>query len=587
MAREGGSVPESRRRGDAPLSAGRTIGVIMKRERRPPAARAAAPDVADLERAAQVRLRPFLGIPPGAYLTGIYAVVLVVALFLVLVYPGLRSPGGRISVSATPRHVPVWLDGRFVGTTPLSVEAGPGMHDLELTRSGFAAERLQVELAPRVFGTLIVRNRAIAHADLELVDASGVARRSVAAFGAASHVTGIIEDAGRALARAEPDIHYAFLRDVVPFVDRRQALGALVRAAASSAARGGPVTPQAARIVFDRLLQLDRDYPGLPLWLAAAAPGELARRLAEQRWYQERGEDYRRAVLSHPSPVTAALPDQVVLDGIRFRAIPGGTLLMGDDVDRPVRAGAAHDHQPHLRAVGPFLMAETEVTNRQFARFVAEVPRWAPRGTAALVREGLAEPTYLASWSDGAPAPGTLDQPVTHVSHHAAAAFAVWLGSSAAGPWPFGDMIVRLPTETEWEWAARGGLSGHPYPNGSGTGGARLAQTRVDGARVSGPGSSPVSEPNGYGLHDLLGNVWEWTATWYAPASYLLWTGDDPAQPFAGQPRAGAERVVRGGSWASERDLIRVYSRGAQEPAWATPYLGFRVVIALPDAPDG
>ncbi len=561
----------------------------MRRELRPPAARAAAPETADLERASQVRLRPFLGIPPGAYLTGIYAVILVLALFLVLVYPGLRSPGGRIAVSATPRHVSVWLDGRFVGTTPLSVAAGTGTHDLELARAGFAAERLQVALAPRVLGTLIVRKRASVHADLELVDAAGVARRGVAEFGGAAHVTGIIEDAGRALARAEADAQYAFLRDVVPFVDRRQALGALVRAAASSAARGGPVTPQAARILFDRWLQLDRDYPGLPLWLAAAVPGELGQRLAAQRWYQERGEDYRRAVSSHPSPAPAALQDAVVLDGIRFRAVPGGTLLMGDDVDRPVRADAAHDHQPHLRAVEPFLMAETEVTNRQFARFVAEVPRWSPAGTAALVREGLAEPAYLASWSDGVPAPGTLDQPVTHVSHHAAAAFAAWLGASAAarGPWPYGDMIVRLPTETEWEWAARGGLSGHPYPNASGTGGARLAQSRVDGTRVSGPGSSPVSEANGYGLHDLLGNVWEWTGTWYAPASYLLWTGAGPVPPFAGQPRAGAERVVRGGSWASERDLIRVYSRGAQEPAWATPYLGFRVVIALPDAPDG
>ena len=197
---------------------------------------------------------------------------------------------------------------------------------------------------------------------------------------AQAHVTGIIEDAGRALARAGADAQYAFLRDVVPFVDRRQALGALVRAAASSAARGGPVTPQAARILFDRWLQLDRDYPGLPLWLAAAVPGELRQPLAAQRWYQERGEDYRRAVSSHPSPAPAALQDAVVLDGIRFRAVPGGTLLMGDDVDRPVRADAAHDHQPHLRAVGPFLMAEIEVTNRQFARFVAEVPRWSPAG---------------------------------------------------------------------------------------------------------------------------------------------------------------------------------------------------------------
>ena len=270
---------------------------------------------------------------------------------------------------------------------------------------------------------------------------------------------------------------------------------------------------------------------------------------------------------------------------MRFRSVPGGTLLMGDDVDRPLLAHVVHEFQPHLRTVAPFLMAETEVTNRQFARFVAEVPRWSPEATDRLVSEGLAEPTYLASWSDGAPAPGTLDDPVTHVSYHAAAAYAEWLGAtvSANAGWPYGDLIVRLPTESEWEWAARGGLTGQPYPNGAATDGARLA-----GSQVAGPGPAPTSAPNAYGLHDLLGNVWEWTVTWYAPASYLLWAGAGPAPAIVhGHPRAGAERVVRGGSWASERELIRVYSRGAQEPGWTTPYLGFRVVIAVPDTPDG
>jgi formylglycine-generating enzyme required for sulfatase activity len=561
----------------------------MRRETRPSSAQAAAAEVADLERASQVRLRPFLGLPPGTYLTVIYGLIVLLALFLVLIYPGLRSPGGRIAVTATPRHVTVWLDGTFAGTTPLSLQAAPGTHDLELTRAGFAAVRLQVEVAPRVLGTLIVRNRATAHADLELTDGTGVARRGVAEFAGAWHATGIIEEAGRALAGAAPADQYAFLRDTVPFIDRRQALGALVRASATSAAGGGPVTPQTVRSLFDRFLRLDRDYPGLSGWLALSVPDELRDRLTAQRWYVEHREGYGRGLATRPEPARpGALPDAVVVGGVRFRSVPRGTLLMGDDVDRPLLADTAHDHQPHLRAVEPFLMAETEVTNRQFARFVAAVPRWSPGATDELVSAGLAEPSYLASWADGVPAPGTIDQPVTHVSYHAAAAFAAWLGAvSASAGWPYGDSIVRLPTEAEWEWAARGGLTGQPYPSGSGPGGARLAGSRVNGARVPGPGPAPASEPNGYGLYDLLGNVWEWTATWYAPTSYLLWAGADPAAAIAGQPRAGAERVVRGGSWASERDLIRVYLRGAQEPAWATPFLGFRVVIAAPDAPDG
>ena len=563
----------------------------MKRQNRSPdPPDAAAVEAADLERAAQVRLRPVMGIAPGAYLTVIYGLTALLALFLVLLYPGLRSPGGRIEVTATPRNVTVALDGRFAGTTPLAVDAAPGAHELTLTRAGFAAAPLPVDVTRRVFGTLIVRNRTAVHADLQLIDGAAVARRRVAEFAAAPHATGIIDDAGRALAQAAPADRYAFLRDAVPFVDRRQALGALVRSAATAEAGGGPVTPHTVRRLFDRLLQLDREYPGLPLWLAAAAPDRLSERLGAERWHTGHGERYRQAIESQPPPEPAAALPAVVVGGIRFRPVPGGTLLMGDDADRRLLAAAAPDRQPHLRAVAPFLMAETEVTNRQFARFTAAAPRWAPAATAALVRDRLAEPTYLASWSDGAPAPGALDHPVTHVSHHAAAAFAAWMdmtaGAALTAPAVDGTWVIRLPTEAEWEWAARGGLAGQPYPLGARTGAARLAGQRVE----AGPGPAPTSEPNGYGLYDLLGNVWEWTATWYAPASYLLWAGADPAgQPgvMAGQPRAGAERVVRGGSWASERELIRVYSRGAQEPAWATPYLGFRVVIGPAPAPDG
>ena len=201
----------------------------MKRNTRSADAPAAAVEVADLERAAQVRLRPVLGIPPGAYLTVIYGLALLVALFLALLYPGLRAPGGRIEVTATPRNVTVSLDGKFAGTTPLTLDASPGTHELELARAGFAAERLRVEVAPRVFGTLIVRNRTAAHADLELLDGAAAARRRVAEFAAAPHATGIIEDAGRALAQAAAADRYAFLHGVLPFIDRRQALGALVR----------------------------------------------------------------------------------------------------------------------------------------------------------------------------------------------------------------------------------------------------------------------------------------------------------------------------------------------------------------------
>ena len=539
-----------------------------------------------IERDPQVRLSPFLGVSPGAYLTVIYGLAVFLALFMVLLYPGLRSPGGKIEITASPRHVSVAMNGRFLGTTPLSVQVAPGTHELELTHTNFASERIQVEVSKRIFGTLIIPVHAAAHTHLELLNAANATRLAVARFAGAWHATDILENAGHDLARADDADQYEFLHSALPFVDRRQALGALIRSATTAAAGGGLVTPHSIRRVFNWFSRLAKDYSGLPLWLNSTVSPELREPIILQRWYTEHIDQYQREIEFFPSsdrPET--LPESYVLQDMRFRFVPEGILLMGNDVDHVQLTSISKEIQPHLRKVSSFLMADTEVTNRQFARFVAATPRWSPDSTDQLVSDRLAEPTYLAAWTNGFPTPGTLDEPVTHVSHHAATAFASWLDETLAEEIEesHDGLVVRLPTEAEWEWAARGGLTGQPYPNGTSTGNARLASSQIVG-----PSPVPSSEPNGYGLYDLLGNVWEWTSTWYAPASYTLAAGADQTQKTSpGQPVTGAERVVRGGSWATEHELIRVYSRGAQASEWTTPFLGFRVVLAQPDMLDG
>lgn len=550
----------------------------MSKNNRPTGPPAATSDQADLQRAALVRLKPVLGIPPGTYLTVIYGFVLIVALFLVILYPGLHTPGGRIEVTATPPNVTITLDDQLAGTTPLAVDAASGTHELTFMRAGFEPETRMVEVPSRVIGTIIWRKRVKVHAKMRLIDGTKLLRRHVAEFAGSSHANEIILDAGRALSQASPGDKYSFIYNMAQFIDRRQALGWLIQAAATAASDGGLVTPQTARILFEWFARLDHDYQGLPLWLSSALPDELRKPLSAQGWFTMHADAYRRELTAYRPPGRPAVfPEAFSVNGIGFRAVPSGTLLMGDDVDRTVPPPDTHDHQPHLREVAPFMMAETEISNRQFAQFVAEVPRWAPNGAALLVSEGVAEPTYLSSWEDGQPPSDALDKPVTHVSYQAAAAFAAWLNTTLPKSPELSphELTVRLPTEAEWEWAARGGLSGNPYPNGLTIGKARLA-----GSKTINPGPAPTSQPNGYGLYDLLGNVWEWTNTWYAPASYLLAAGAGTlAGPSIG-PSTGAEKVVRGGSWATRRELIRLHSRGAQEPSWTTPYLGFRVVIA-------
>jgi sulfatase modifying factor 1 len=167
--------------------------------------------------------------------------------------------------------------------------------------------------------------------------------------------------------------------------------------------------------------------------------------------------------------------------------------------------------------------------------------------------------------------------PVVHVSHNDALAYCAWGG-------------VRLPTEAEWEFAARGGLEGQAFPWGEELepggkhrmnvwqGDFPARNTAADGHF----GTAPVDAfpPNGYGLHNTTGNVWEWTADWFDPGWYRVSPREDPRGPLAGERRA-----VRGGSYichASYCRRYRVSGRSSNVPDDATGNLGFRVAADLP-----
>ena len=306
--------------------------------------------------------------------------------------------------------------------------------------------------------------------------------------------------------------------------------------------------------------------------------------------------------------------------------VPGGEFTMGTDSE----AGWPDEKPAHRVRVNAFWMDETEVTNAQFRAFVeatnyvttAEKPvdldailRQMPPGTPPPPKERLvpgslvftptAGPVDLKDWSQwwkwtpgacwkhpegpGSTIDGRDDHPVVHVSWDDATAYAKWAGK-------------RLPTEAEWERAARGGSEkklyawGDEKPGAEGKWRANIWQgafpyqnSALDGFERTAPVKSYT--PNGYGLHDMAGNVWEWCSDWYDHNLYRTRAGDartvnpsgperssNPARPFT------PERVQRGGSFLCSDVYCTRYRPSARHgcsPDTGMSHVGFRCAKSI------
>ena len=256
--------------------------------------------------------------------------------------------------------------------------------------------------------------------------------------------------------------------------------------------------------------------------------------------------------------------------------IPAGEFIMGTD------DGFPYEGPTHPVRLDSFWMDETEVTNEQFAKFVEETSYLTTAeqiGDAGVFSPEQERWTLVkaADWRHPEGRTSSmdqrLDQPVVHVSWSDAVAYCTWAGK-------------RLPTEAEFEYAARGGKEGTIYPWGDEftPGGKHQANTwqgefpRQEHAADGFPGVAPVKsyQPNGYGLYDIAGNVWEWVNDWYDPNYYRGSPVRNPPGPLEGR-----EKVQRGGSWLCSSNYCmgyRVASRMMTEPDSGLNNLGFRCV---------
>ena len=285
--------------------------------------------------------------------------------------------------------------------------------------------------------------------------------------------------------------------------------------------------------------------------VAASAPVRAQEQIARvEQPVTPRGERTSKSFKTWKEPVT----------GMEFVWVPGGCFLMGSPQTEKNRE--ADEGPVHEVCVDGFWMGKTEVTNGQFRKFH---PEHNSKDYSGVSLNGDTQPAVYVSWID-------------------ANNFAQWLRSQNGGQYKF-----RLPTEAEWEYAARAGSEGtHYWGDDSGktcsfenvadiTGkrqwGWEKAYDCEDGYAATAPAGS--FQPNEFGLFDMLGNVWQWCEDVYSVDAYVK---HDRINPVFSTESGGSSRVIRGGCWHCEEGKIRSAARKSGLPQGMNDDLGFRIV---------
>ena len=259
------------------------------------------------------------------------------------------------------------------------------------------------------------------------------------------------------------------------------------------------------------------------------------RRVAELKRQQES----RVPKPTAPSPIEKTIAGR---DGAPMVLVPSGEFLMGNQ--------AEEDAPPHRVSLDAFYIDRYEVTNARYLKFVEATRHRAP--------QHVVDPQYDL-WAGTTLSQGVADLPVVNVDWFDAAAYCRWAGK-------------RLPTEAEWEKAARG-TDSRLYPWGNEAPSlARLNfSRRWQGVHTLQPVGNYEAGNSPYGAQDMAGNVWEWVGDWYDAGSYAAGPARNPQGPSS-----GSSKILRGGSWTNSADSVRATHRREEDPDMRNSDSGFR-----------
>jgi len=547
------------------------------------------PDFSDVE----VKLKPWGPVSPGTYLTIIYGIIILIIIFVIFFLPGILAQGIYYNFETTPLKAGVWIDAKKVGITPCEILVTRGKRKIEIKRPFYKTISIEEDVGSFIFSLpfLPPRERKLYSLEIEkpdellewtLTDFSQWAM--IKEFSSSYPLPKILSEAAYSI-YTRPEESYIeqlqyFIKSAAPYVHSKFLARDFIYALTIIESKGALFSQATLIRLIKKFIAFEKDHDNIYLWIYFFAPLNPTTReqklekkfiksyLEAEAWFGSKLDqdisylssfNIKRGV-SHKAPL--------YINGLSFLYIPEGLFLMGKS-DEITKKDILNNLEllPHPLKVKPFYISKTEVSNRQFKAFLDENPFWLPSNRDKLLEQELISQEYLDDWQDNTYPQAMADYPLVNVSYYAAEAYCKWLTTKLKNILP--NFIARLPYEGEWEWAAAGDQNFT-------TTNSVFFKNDIQGPAPVGSGAG-----NTFGLNDMAGNVWEWCSDWFAPASYLLTSTHAQKNQVITKDKMpyGFLKVVRGGSWANDKDLVKLYTRGSQPPDWCSPYLGFRVVL--------
>ena len=537
----------------------------------------------DIPETKPVKLKPLFGVKPGVYLSVIYGLALLMLLFFLLIFPGLKKNGARVEFDTQPMGAAIFVDQRYVGSSPTEVFIEKGTHDIRVEKEAFRTLETDLRVPGRIVGSLIFPKRLEKKYELEL---HGLAEYLQSQYLRISDwaLVGDFYDRYRypelmrrslealeGFEAAEDSDLYYFLYMLTNNISEAELLADFNRALELALGREYEPNATEASDMAEHIATLlnesssstnfNRDLYMLTwslLFEEDPADTELYDRLQQRidtldfRRYYNRDE---------------VRSDELEVRGHRFVHVPAPSSAPVGNEDISIAEVSRVEELntlPHMEKIGPFYLASTEVTRGQFSDFIRENPRWGPGNKKQLTDSGLVDEQYLDFMDQGNVETMLRGNnlPVSHVSWYAAQAYCRWLTEQL--PLELRELYqVRLPSEAQWEFAARMNGETPLISADRGYNGAQAASSHREGA---------------LGLVDLQGNLWEWQHNWYFPTDLI-----DGAYGLADSPERfdleGREKALRGGSWVQNQDQVPVWQRAGHPPHWSSPFVGFRPAL--------